>query len=73
MFLGVFTEEKLQFSHSFIKHRLLEVCSDGCSSITPIPAQGLWSSVRVTIGFLVISLTKAILPRLLSLVGQPTF
>ena len=31
----------------------------------------LWSSVRVTIGFLVTSLTKAILPRLLSLAGQP--
>ncbi len=30
-----------------------------------------WSSVKVTIGFLVTSLTKALLPRSFSLAGQP--
>ena len=32
---------------------------------SPISTEELWSSVRVTIGFLVTSLTKALLPRLL--------
>jgi hypothetical protein len=36
-----------------------------------ISTEELWSSVRVTIGFLVTSLTKALLPRLFSLAGQP--
>ena len=38
---------------------------------SPISTEELWSSVRVTIGFLVTSLTKALLPQLLSLVGWP--
>ena len=38
---------------------------------TPISTEELWSSVRMTIGFLVTSLTKALLPRVLSLAGQP--
>ena len=38
--------------------------------ISPISTEELWSSVRVTIGFLVTSLTKALLPRLLSLAGN---
>ena len=33
---------------------------------SPISTDKLWSSVRVTIGFLVSSLTKALLPRLFS-------
>ena len=33
---------------------------------SPIFTEELWSSVRVTIGFLVTSMTKALLPRLLS-------
>ena len=36
-----------------------------------ISTEELWSSVRLTIRFLVTSLTKALLPRLLSLAGQP--
>ena len=36
-----------------------------------ISTEELWSSVRVTIGFFVSSLTKALLPRLLSLAGPP--
>ena len=38
---------------------------------SPISTEELWSSVRVTIGFLVASLTKALLPRLLSLAWRP--
>jgi hypothetical protein len=38
---------------------------------SPIYTEQLWSSVRVTIGFLVTSLTKALLPRLRSLAGWP--
>ena len=38
---------------------------------SPISTEELSSSVRVTIGFLVTSLTKALLPRLLSLAGWP--
>ena len=38
---------------------------------SPISTDELWSSFRVTIGFLVTSLTKALLPRLLSLAGRP--
>ena len=36
---------------------------------SPISTEELWSAVRVTIGFMVTSLTKALLPRLLSLGG----
>ena len=39
--------------------------------VSPISTEELWSSVRVTIGFLVTSLTKALLPRLPSLAGRP--
>ena len=39
---------------------------------SPISTEELWSSVRVTIGFLIPSLTKALLPQLLSLAGWPT-
>ena len=38
---------------------------------SPISTEDLWSSVRVIIGFLVISLTKALLPQLFSLAGRP--
>ena len=37
----------------------------------PISSQDLWSSARVTIGFLVTFHTKSLLPRLLSLAGRP--
>ena len=36
-----------------------------------ISTEELWMSVRVTIGSLLTSLTKALLPRLLSLAGRP--
>ena len=38
---------------------------------SPISTEELWSSVREIIRFFVTSLTKAILPRLLSLAGRP--
>jgi hypothetical protein len=38
---------------------------------TTIATEELWSSVRVTILFLVTSQTKSLLPRLLSLAGLP--
>ena len=38
---------------------------------SPIFTEELWSSVRVTTGFLVTSPTKALLPQLRSLAGQP--
>ena len=39
--------------------------------VSPIYTQDLWRTARVTIGFLVTSLTKALLPRFLSLAGRP--
>jgi hypothetical protein len=47
----------------------MECCRDVEGS--PISTEELWRSVRVTTGFLVTSLTKALLPRLLSLVRWP--
>ena len=38
---------------------------------SPFSTEELWSSVRVTIGFLVTSLTKALVPQLLSLARWP--
>jgi hypothetical protein len=38
---------------------------------SPISTEELWRSDRVTIGFLVASLIKALLPRLLNLAGRP--
>ena len=38
---------------------------------SPFSTEELWSSVRVTIGLLVTSLTKALLPQLLSFAGRP--
>ena len=62
--------EWLPFGHSTIKAWLMECCRDGWHS-GRFSTKELWSSVRVTIGFLVTSLTKALLPRLLSLAGRP--
>ena len=38
---------------------------------SPISTEELWCSFRVTIRFLVTSMTKVLLPRLLSLAGRP--
>ena len=69
-----FTEEWLPSGHSTIKAWLVECCRDGClSDRAPefLSTEELWSSVRVTIWFLVTYLTKALLPQLLSLAGWP--
>ena len=39
--------------------------------VSQISTEELWSSVKVTVGFLGTSLAKALLPRLLNLSGQP--
>ena len=50
----------------------MECCRYGCpSGSSTISSEELWSSVRLTIGFLVTSLTKALLPRLLSFAQWP--
>lgn len=69
-----FTEEWFSSSHSTIKAWLVKCCGDGRPSSR---FSHLWrelpqSSVRVTIGFLVTSLSKALFAQLLSLAGQPT-
>ena len=66
-----FTEECLPSGHSTIKARLVECCRDFVLlEGSPISTE-LWRSVRMTIGFLFTSLTKALLPRLVSLAGRP--
>ena len=37
--------------------------------VSPVSTQDLWSSARVIIGYLGTSLTKALIPQMLSLVG----
>ena len=58
-------------SHSTIKAWLVECCRDGCLSGRFSHLEELWSSASVTIRFLITSLTKALLPRLLSLARWP--
>ena len=67
----LFTEECLLSGHSTIRlgpdwlsAAEMVVLLEG----SPISTEELWSSVRGTIGF---SVTKALLPRLLSLAGRP--
>ena len=60
-----FTKEWLPSGHSMIQAWLVDCCRDGCPS-GRFSTEERWSSDRVTIGFLVTSLTKALLPRSLS-------
>ena len=69
---GSFTEEWLPAGHSTKKARL----RSGAERLallegSPISTKELWSSVRMTNGFSVTSLTKALLAWLLSLAGRP--
>ena len=77
----VFCKPKAGFHESFPKERLLsglsarkpksvECCSDGCPSGS-FSTQDDWSSAKVTTGFLVTSLTKALVRWLISLAGWP--
>ncbi len=69
---SIFTVERIEFGHTAIKPRLVERCSDVCSSGFPNLHTWSWSSTRwVTISFLVTSLTKALLHQLLSLARRP--
>ena len=66
-----FTEERLPSGNSAINRiggdrwRSVECCSDSGPNLVFPPRQDFWSSARVTIRFLVTSLTKALLPQLL--------
>jgi hypothetical protein len=67
-------EEWLWSGHSTINAWLVEWCRDTVVVLLesfPISTEELWSSVRVTIRFLVTFRTKALLPWLLSLAGWP--
>ncbi len=70
VFSCVFTEERIASGHTSIKHRL-ECCSDVCPSVGFSYLHiWSWSSTKVTIGFLVTTLTKALLHQLLSLASS---
>jgi hypothetical protein len=64
-----FTEERLLSGHSTIKAWLVECCR-GCWKVLQYPQRNS-GDVSVTIGFLVTSLTKDLLPRILSLARRP--
>ncbi len=72
VFSCVFTEERIEFGHISIKPRLMECCSGVCPSVDFSYLHiWSWSSTRVTIRFLVTTLTKALLHQLLSLARRP--
>ncbi len=72
VFSCVFTEERIEFGHTAIKTRSVECCSDVCPSVDFSYLHiWSWSSTRVTIRFLVTTLTKALLHQLLSLDRRP--
>ncbi len=68
VFSCIFAEERIEFGHTAIKPRSVECCCDVCPSVGffHLHIQS-WSSTRVTIRFLVTTLTKALLHQLLSL------
>ncbi len=72
VFSCVFTEERIESGHTDIKPRSVECCSDVCPSVG-FSHLYIWSrsSTRVTIKFLVTTLTKALLHQLLSLARRP--
>ncbi len=68
----VFTEERIASDHTSIKHRWLECYVDVCPSVDFSNLHiWSWSSTKVTNRFLVTSLTKALLHKLLSLARRP--
>ncbi len=72
VFSCVFTEERIEFGHTAIKPRSVECCSDVCPSVGFSHLHiWSWSSTRVTIRFLVTSITKSLLHQLLSLARRP--
>jgi hypothetical protein len=69
----LFTEEWLLSGHTTIKAWLVKCWRDGCPSGRFSHLHRDSGALRVTIGFLVTSLTKALHPWLLSLAGWPAF
>ncbi len=68
VFSCVFTEERIESCLTAIKPRSVKCCSDVCPSVAFSYLHiWSWSSTRVTIRFLVTTLTKALLHQLLSL------
>ncbi len=70
VFSCVFTEVRIASGPNHHKSRLVECCSDVCPLFFYLHICS-WSSTRVTIRFLVTTLTKALLHQLLSLVRRP--
>ncbi len=71
VFSWVIIEERIEFSHTAIKPRSVECCSDVCPFVDfSYLHTWSWSSTRVTIRSLVTTLTKA-LHQLLSLARMP--
>ncbi len=72
VFSCVYTEERIESCHTAIKPRLMECCSGVCPSADFSYLHiWSWSSTRVTIRFLVTTLTKALLHQLVSLARRP--
>ncbi len=73
VFSCVFTEERIEFDRTAIKPRSVECCSDVCPSVGFSYLHiWSWSSTRVTIRFLVTTLTKDLLHQLFSLAKRPS-
>ncbi len=67
VFSCVLHEERIESCHTATKPSLVECCSDVCPSVDFSHLHiSSWSSTRVTIRFLVTTLTKALLHHLLS-------
>ncbi len=73
VFSCVYIEERIESCHTAIKPRSMECCSGVCPSVDFSYLHiWSWSSTRVTIRFLVTTLTKARLHQLLNLNRCPT-
>ncbi len=72
VFSFVFTEDRIEFGPTAKKARLVECCSDVCTSLDFCNLHiWSWSSTRLTIRFFLTTLTKALLHQLLSLARRP--
>ncbi len=71
VFSCVYTEERIESCHTAIKPRSMECCSGVCPSVDFSYLHiWSWSSSRVTIRFLVTTLTKGLLHQLVSLASS---
>uniref|UniRef100_UPI00358EC140 phagosome assembly factor 1 isoform X2 n=1 Tax=Myxine glutinosa TaxID=7769 RepID=UPI00358EC140 len=69
--LGQPTDHPVILNRSSSSNNTNPFGSTFCYGFQGMIFEDLWNSARMTIGFLVTSLTKALLPRLLSLAGRP--